>query len=165
MLLPAQEGQAQEHGARQEGREIEQEVRQQAQLLLRIGDQEDRIERHLLGKAVGERQQGSEGKQAEPGEKILVRLDARLADAHHRRGDAEAQHGDGDHQRAEMGPAGDREDAHDGDLQRDDRARDQTDRQVEQAGPGSLSSGGRAGCYQCPPPALVNGTKFTILPL
>jgi len=67
MLLPAQEGQAQEHGAGQEGREIEQEVRQQAQLLLRIGNQEDRIERHLLGETVGERQQRAEGQQTEAG--------------------------------------------------------------------------------------------------
>ena len=67
-----------------------------------------------------------------------------------------------------MGPAGDREDAHDGDLEGDDRAGDQTDREIEQADAGSCwGSGGcaRARCYQLPPPTLVNGTKLTILPL
>src|SRR3977135_1060752 len=45
-----------------------------------------------------------------------------LADAHDRAGEAEAQHGEAHHQRAEMCPAADREDPHDADLQRDDRA-------------------------------------------
>jgi len=95
-------------------------------------------------------------------------LDPGLADAHDRGGNPEAQHGDRDHQRAEMGPAGDGEDAHDGDLEGDDRAGDQADRQIEQAGAGCCWGPGgraRARCYQLPPPTLVNGTKLTILPL
>ena len=65
-----------------------------------------------------------------------------------------------------MGPAGDREDTHDGDLKRDDRARDQADRKIEQASAGVCSGpGGGARCYQLPPPTLVKGTKLTIFPL
>ena len=168
-LLAPQEGQSQEYRARQEGREIEQEVGQQAELLLRIGDEEDRVEGDLLGEPVGRRQKGAEEQQADPCEQIPVPFDAPLAKAHDGRGDAEAQHGDGHHQRAEMGPAGDGEDAHDGDFERNDRARDQTDREIEQAGSAGrdppVVGGLCAGCYQLPPPAFVNGTKFTILPL
>ena len=54
-----------------------------------------------------------------------------LADAHHRAGQAEAQHREADHERAEMGPAADLEDSHDANLQRDHRAGLQADRQVE----------------------------------
>src|ERR1700750_2097643 len=54
-----------------------------------------------------------------------------LPDAHARAGQAEAQHGEAHHQRAEMRPAPDREDAHDADLQRDYRAGLEADREIE----------------------------------
>ena len=46
-------------------------------------------------------------------------------------GQAEAEHGEAHHQRAEMRPAPDREDAHDADLQRDHGAGLEADREIE----------------------------------
>ncbi len=46
-------------------------------------------------------------------------------------GEPEAEHGEAHHQRAEMRPAADREDPHQPDLERDHRARDQADREIE----------------------------------
>ena len=62
---------------------------------------------------------------------LPVALEPALGDAHHGAGQAEAEHREAHHQRAEMRPAADREHAHDADLQRDDAAGDQADGQIE----------------------------------
>ena len=64
-LLTPQKGKTEEHRARKEGSEIEQEVREKQELLLRIGHEEDRIEGDLLGEAVRRSQQGSEEQEAD----------------------------------------------------------------------------------------------------
>ena len=60
-----------------------------------------------------------------------VAVEPAFADAHDRAGEAEAQHGEAHHQRSEMRPAPDREDAHDANLQRDHRPGLETDGEIE----------------------------------
>ena len=60
-----------------------------------------------------------------------VALEPVLGDAHHRAGEAEAEHREADDERAEMRPGADREHPHDVDLQRDDGAGDEADGQIE----------------------------------
>jgi len=67
-----------------------------------------------------------------------VAVEKSFADAHHGAGEAEAEHGEAHHQRAEMRPAADREDKHDADLQRDHRAGLQPDGEIQR--PGSVSA-------------------------
>ena len=60
-----------------------------------------------------------------------VAIEPAFADAHDRAGETEAQHGKAHHQRPEMRPASDREDAHDANLQRDHRAGFEADGEIE----------------------------------
>ena len=130
-LLRLQEDDAEIERAGQERQEIQHEVGEQPPLLHRVADQEDGVERHLLGGEVAHHHQRAEGEQRALHGADPVALEPALADAHHRRGQAEAEHGEAHDQRAEMRPAADREHAHDADLQRDDAAGHQSDGQVE----------------------------------
>ncbi len=122
---------AEKESARQERQHVEHEISEQPPLLHRIGDQKDGVERNLLRNEIRRHRQRTEQQQRGRRHALPLAVEPVLADAHHRAGQAEAQHREADHERAEMGPAADLEDSHDANLQRDDRAGLQADRQVE----------------------------------
>ena len=120
--VASQKDASKEERARQERRQLRQEDRQQLPLLRRVGNEEDRIEAEMLHIKVG-----GDGKRPEQSERngrgqTPIASEPVLGDGHHRARQAEAQHRQAHHQRAEMRPAADREDAHDVDLQGDDGA-------------------------------------------
>jgi hypothetical protein len=131
VLLRLQENDAEIERPRQERQEVEHEVGEQPPLLHRVGDQEDGVERHLLGGEVAHHHQRPEGQQRALDRADQWRSNQPLPTHITAEVRPKPEHGEADDQRAEMRPAADREDAHDADLQGDDAARDQSDGQVE----------------------------------
>ena len=123
---------AEVEGAGQEREHVEQEVAEQPPLLRRVGDEEDGVEGYLLRDEVGRHRQRTEQHQRDHRHPLPVPLEPALAHAHDGAGQAEAEHGEAHHQRAEMRPAADREQTHDADLQRDHRAGHEADRQIQE---------------------------------
>ena len=122
---------SEEKSARQERRQLREENRQQLPLLRRVGDEEDCVEAEMLHIKVG-----ADGERAKKGERngrgpAPIASEPVLGDGHHRAREAEAQHRQAHHQRAEMRPAADGEDPHDVDLQRNDRAGAKTHGEIE----------------------------------
>ena len=122
---------SEEKRARQERRQLRQENRQQLPLLRRVGDEEDRVEAEMLHVKVGADRERAEQGERNGGGPAPVASEPVLGDGHHRARQAEAQHRQAHHQRAEMRPAADGEDPHDVDLQRDDRAGGKTHGEIE----------------------------------
>ena len=113
---------SQEKRARQERRQLRQKDRQQLPLLRRVRDEEDRVETEMLHIKVGADRERAEQGERNSGRPAPVASEPVLGDGHHRTRQAEAQHRQAHHQRAEMRPTADGKDAHDVDLQRDDGA-------------------------------------------
>ena len=117
--------------AGEERQHVEQEVSEQPPLLHGVGDQEDGVERDLLRQEIRRDRQRAEQQQRSGRHAAPVAVEPAFADAHDRAGKTEAQHGEAHHQRPEMRPASDREDAHDANLQRDHRAGFEADGEIE----------------------------------
>ena len=130
-LVGLEEHRAEEERAGQERQHVQHEIAEQPPLLHGIGDEEDGVEGNLLRKQIGRDGERAEQQQRSCRDASPLPVEPILADAHHRAGQAEAQHGEADHERAEMRPASDLEQAHDANLQRDHRAGHQADRQIE----------------------------------
>src|SRR5438105_5322829 len=107
-------------------------------------------------------------------------LEEACAEAHHGARESETEHRKAHDEGAEMHPAPDRKDAHERNLERDHRTRDERHRQIDKSGKPAIR--GRAARHvshdaalflQTPlwvplmtsPSSLVKGTKGTILPL
>jgi hypothetical protein len=119
---------AEKERAGQERQHVEHEIAEQPPLLHRIRDEKDGVERNLLRQQIGRDGERAEQQQRSRRDALPVHVEPVLANAHHRAGQAEAQHGEADHERAKMRPASDLEDSHDANLQRDHRAGLQADR-------------------------------------
>ncbi len=126
-----QEDAAEKHRARQKRRQRGEEDLEQLPFLRGIGDQEDRVEAELLNEEIGRDRQRPEQPERDARRDAPIAREPVLGDAHHRAGEAEAEHRQADDQRAEMRPAADREHAHDVDLQRDDGAGAEPDGEIE----------------------------------
>ncbi len=119
--------------------------RQQLPLLRRVGDEEDRVEAEMLHIKVGADRERAEQGERNGGGPAPVASEPVLGDGHHRARQAEAQHRQAHHQRAEMRPAADGEDAHDVDLQRDDRAGGKAHGEIEPDARGRIGLSVRLG--------------------
>jgi hypothetical protein len=164
--LRALEHHAEEQGPGEERHQVEQHRRREPPFLRRVGDEEDRVEADLLGEQVAAHGQRRERRQRQQRELVPPPPEPGVGDAHRRAGQAEAEHGEADHERAEMRPAADREEAHDRDLERDQRAGDQRRRPV--GAPGQGARDWRRHLLWVPlitpPSSLVKGTKGTMRP-
>jgi len=164
--LRALEHHAEEERPGEERHQVQQHRRREAPFLRRVGDEEDRVEPDLLGEQVAAHGQRRERGQRQQRELVPAPAEPGVRDAHRRACQAEAEHGEADHERAEMRPAADREEAHDRDLERDQRAGDQRRRPV-----GAPRQGARGGGRHLlwvplitPPSSFVKGTKGTMRP-
>jgi hypothetical protein len=118
-------------GAGEKRQHVEHEISEQPPLLHGIGYEEDGVERNLLRQEIRCDGQRPERHQRGRRDAAPVAVEPVFADAHDGTGQAEAQHGEAHHQRAEMRPASDREDSHDANLQRDHGAGFEPDGEIE----------------------------------
>ena len=94
----AQENRSEEEGARQEGQEIQQEICRQPPLLGRIGNQENGVERNLLGREIAGHSERPEDHEAHSRRLPPMPVEEAGADAHHRTRQPEAEHRKAHHQ-------------------------------------------------------------------
>ena len=144
-LLRLEKHRAEKECARQERQHVEHEIGGEPPFLHRVGHEEYGVEGKLLRQQIGcDRERPEQGKRSRR-DAAPVAVEPRGRHTHDRAGQPEAEHREAHHQRAEMRPAPHREDAHDADLQRNDRAGDERDRQIERQG----RRGRRGGCKRC----------------
>ena len=129
--IAPEEDASEEERAGQERRKLGEENLQQLPLLRGVGHQEYRVEAEMLHIEVGGDRERPEQRERNCGGGAPMAGEPVLGDGHRRARQAEAQHRQAHHQRAEMRPAPDGEDAHDIDLQRDHRARAQADGEIK----------------------------------
>ena len=122
---------SEEKCARQERRQFGDENRQELPLLRRVGDKKDGVEAEMLHIEVGADGERSEQGERNGGRPAPIAEEPVFGDGHHRAREAEAQHRQAHHERAEMRPTADGKDAHNVDLQRNDRARAEAHSEIE----------------------------------
>ena len=170
--LGALEHHPQKQGSGQKGRQIEHEVERKAPLLHRVGDQKDGVEGKLLCDQVRGHRQRTEGQQRRGRQAAPVAVEPLRENAHHRAGQAEAEHRQAHHQRTEVRPAANRKNAHDGDLQCNHGAGHKADREVHrhQGARAEASRSRDSGAHRLWVPlisslsSLVKGTNGTMRP-
>ena len=126
-----EEDDAEEERTRQERQQVEHEIGEQPPFLRRVGDDENGVEGHRLRREISGNRQWTEQEQRRRRGAAPVPVEPALADEDDDARQRKAEQSERHYQRAEMRPAAHCEDAHDGDLQRDDRAGDQPHRHVE----------------------------------
>ena len=143
-----------------EGQRVEDEAGKQPPLLRRVGDEKDGVEGDLLGEQIGRHHERTEQQQRQARHGLPIALDAALARAHQRTGQAEPEHGEAHHERAEIRQIANCEDAHDGDLQGNHGARHQADGQIE----GETSAEGLHRGRQCGEHAVAPSRRVPAQP-